>query len=402
MFDSNILHKEIKSEHFYHVLFFALWASSLLGCLQGVFLHIPWFGSFRDEFFVILFFVLIICSLPYISRNLNLIFFVLYICVIISYQMCFSLFPHNDLYLQKEGFRFLCTALPFLFLGLIFINSEKNMCILDKIAILSICISFLYNVVLEKSGIENSVTENMVAAYNLLPQCLVVLIHFLYKKNIFDVIAFVGGMLILLGFGTRGVLVAVAFFGVLLLIYFFMKKKKKLAFSILMLVGLIVMVINLFINQIMNLIVKAGLSTRIFESLIYAEKVESSGRDVIYDKVWNGVDFLQMHGFAGDRFLLGGTYSHNLFLEMWYSFGLFGGTLILLSIFAVIIAALYYSEKRDAYFLIVLISFVFGQLMFSGSFLHQGWLYFLIGYSINIVVKSRKKIQYNYGGDSIK
>lgn len=379
------------------------WSSLLLGYGRGAFLHVPLLGSFRDEFFLILFCVLIICSLPYISRTLNFIYFASYICVVIFYQMCFSFFPHNELYLQIEGFRFLCTVLPLVFLGAIFVNTEKNMCILDRVAILSILVCFLYNVIMGKSGIENVAgDEKMVISYKLLPQCLIVLTHFLYKKNFVDMIAFSVGMFLLFGFGTRGPIVACAFFGGVYLLYALMKGEKKFALTIFMIGSIIMTGIYMYSNQIMKLFTKIGLSTRVFERMLLSENVESVGRDNIYDKVSNSIDFFQMHGFAGDRFLLGGTYSHNLFLEMWYSFGIFGGTLILLSIFSVIIVALYYSERRDAYFLIVLISFVFGQLMFSGSFLHQGWLYFLIGYSINIVVKSRKKIQYNYGGDSIK
>ena len=323
-------------------------------------------------------------------RNTSFFFIALYVCVVISYQMCFNFFPYNEFYLRKEGLRFLCSVLPFFFVGFIFINTEKNLSMLDKIAILSISVSFFYNVIMGKSKMEYSFQENMSAAYNLLPQCLIVLAHFFYKKNFVDVIAFAVGLFLLLGFGTRGALVSSAFTCVLLLCYSLIKGNKKLAISVLMIGCLIVFEIYSFINEIMRFFANVGLSTRIFDRLILAEKVDSSGRDLIYEKVWNNIDFLQMHGFAGDRFLLG-TYSHNLFLEMWYSFGLLGGTLILLLIFAVIIIALYYSEKRDAYFLIVLIGFVFGQLLFSGSFLHQGWLYFLIGYSINIIIKSRKK-----------
>ncbi len=388
----NILSKEIKSEYFYYILFYTLWSSSLFDFVQGAFLHIPLIGSFRDEFVAVAICVLIIGSLPYIVRNLNFAYLVAYICIAISYQMCFAFFPYNGFYLQEEGFRFLCTVLPFVFLGSFFDNTEKNMSVMDRLAILSIFLVFLYNVVLGKSRIESHVWGgNMVASYNLLPQCLVVLTHFLYKKNVADAISFAVGMFLLFGFGSRGPIVASAFCGVLLLSHSFMHEKKKIALSILTIGCFVWVIIRFFSNQLMELFVKIGLSTRVFERLLYAEKVESSGRDIVYDKVWNGIDFLQMHGFAGDRYLLDGAYSHNLFLEMWYSFGILGGSLILLSIFTLVFVALYCSEKRDSYFLIVLISFVFGQLMFSGSFLKQGWLYFLIGYSFNVIIKSRQK-----------
>ena len=300
---------------------------------------------------------------------------------------CFCLFPDNSVYLYKEEYRYLFQILPLFFIGVKFQNSEEIMKMLLVVAVASVVCVFFYNVVYHRIDID----ENMVTAYNVLPNVLFLFAYYLYKREKWILFPIFLGLFLLFVLGTRGPVMACVLCAFVLCIKFFFDGFYKKSFVLFSMWVFFYVGIHLFSLQLENLFQRMGVSTRVLMSLIYAAKIDSSGRDLIYMKIYENIDFLKAHGFAGDRLLLG-TYSHNMFLEIWYSFGFLGGSILLLCIFAIVLGALYYSKNIDSFFLIVLISFVFGQLMFSGSYLHQKWLFFLIGYSINIITKERNSI----------
>lgn len=384
---TSIFSKKLTSESFFNLLFWGLWSNVLFECVRGGIKRLPFIGELRDEFLLIGFVFLIFASIPFMVKKIDAMHIFVYVCIVVLYQACYCFFPENAVYLKKEEFRFLYQVLPYFFVGYCYVNDEKKMHILNIIAIASVFVYFFYYVVFHQASSITSGGDEMVSSYNLIPNILVLAsCMVIFKRSIISVIALFLGLFLIISFGTRGPIVVCVIFGSIWILYFLLKGHFKIAIATTSLLVASYGFLLFFAEQLINLIEKFNMSSRIFKKLLLADEIES-GREFLYTKVVSNIDILNVHGFAGDRYILSGAYTHNFFYEMWYSFGFLGGSFLILIFFAIIIAAFTSAKKSDMYLLVILVSSAFGMLMFTGSFMHQGKLFFLIGYSINIINK---------------
>ena len=129
-----------------------------------------------------------------------------------------------------------------------------------------------------------------------------------------------------------------------------------------------------------------GFSTRVFDMFLQGAFVESEGRELLYSKIIDAIKENPIigYGLMGDRPIIG-FYVHNLFLEVLCHFGVALGSIILLLIVGIPCRALSKCRKTDAFvFILMLMCIVFVKLMFSGSYLDEPYLFFLIGVSISV------------------
>ena len=129
-----------------------------------------------------------------------------------------------------------------------------------------------------------------------------------------------------------------------------------------------------------------GVSSRILDMVISGDIVDSSGRDIIGENIWNAIIKKPFtgYGLAGDRGLTQLEYSHNLFLEIWCHFGLIFGT-ILLIILTIMITRGIRSKNEDLKALVIIMfSFAIVKLFFSSSYMNSQEFFILIGLCINI------------------
>ena len=198
------------------------------------------------------------------------------------------------------------------------------------------------------------------------------------KGNFFGVLLIGINCLTIVLFGSRGSLAAiVAFFTLVIIKRNFRYEAKSIISSLLLVVFAIILI--LFSNSIIHFVIaifdSIGISSRSLQLLLQNEFFSNNGRIDIWRTIWEGImeNPLQMRGINADQLLKTGfyhtsNYSHNLFLELMYSFGIIiGGLLSIL-----FCAKIYNTYKQDniddrGIIELLLLSPFFPNCLWSGS-----------------------------------
>ena len=276
-------------------------------------------------------------------------------------------------------------AMPFLFMGLIFNYKgyEKWISILSRV---TIAINIFYTYLVSSSD-ENG-EELMVRAYILLPSVLYLFWMYFEKHKYNDLIFFLLGFFIECSMGTRGPFVCILFFAAVYL-FFFKKYKHAILIRLVIVVG--TLFLYLFSTNIayvmVGLLSLFGKSTRIFDLMLDDALVnyeDSNGRDMIQGFLLQRLDINNGVGYGLFADRLHGAYAHNIFVEMWYDFGYIYGSIII-SVYLLLVALLLIKTNSANTKVFVLLFFCasFVKLQFSGSFIVDRYLFFLLGFCIN-------------------
>ena len=248
--------------------------------------------------------------------------------------------------------------------------------------------------------------DDMVYSYAL---CfLVCFLIAMSKKN--DFFFIIAGSVCMFISGTRGPILCVII--ALILKYFILEVNlakiiavvtASMATVILMITGLLGLLINQF-GELLNAIGFTDL--RIIDYINSGIITDSSGRDDIYAKVLEGVFEKPLFGYGlgGDRIILGsgGRYSHNIFLELFASFGIIIGGVLIVLLAVMFLNSLY---SKDRYLQILATTFFSAaviKLFLSGSIIQSIELFMFIGIYIfarcnkmpdQIILKSDNKTE---------
>ena len=207
-------------------------------------------------------------------------------------------------------------------------------------------------------------------------------------------------------YGTRGPVLSV---GVTFIAIWLLLNVKKLTAKQYVGIGLGV-VLLIVIWQLMPLIgaalLNSGFSNRVIEMAVSGEFASDFGRDMIRDVVMEQIERNPAgYGLAYDRLLtdywgVSISYSHNIVLELWISFGVIIGSLI----FAFLIFHIYRGIKaaptkdQKGFILVLLCGSGMLRLFLSGTFLQSPELYLMIGVCIGEIrqkktIEKQKKLQ---------
>jgi hypothetical protein len=179
----------------------------------------------------------------------------------------------------------------------------------------------------------------------------------------------------MLVFGSRGALVSVLFFILISILVYIQYKKQKTMY--IFVVSLSFVFIILLSSQIIELITHIlnvfGVSSRNLLLISSSNFLYDSNRFVIWKSILN--DFLQnpfiIRGINSDYFVQTGLstadYSHNLFIEIFHSFGMVFGFIFSAFIIARVVKT--FNFKTDNYSMVklVFLSGFFPLLLWSGS-----------------------------------
>ena len=83
-------------------------------------------------------------------------------------------------------------------------------------------------------------------------------------------------------------------------------------------------------------------------------------------------------GLMADRLEVG--YAHNIIVELWYAYGYIIGSLVI-AIFLFLVLSLFLKshDRSTKLFVLLFFTFTFIKLLFSGTFITDGFFFFLIG-----------------------
>lgn len=203
-----------------------------------------------------------------------------------------------------------------------------------------------------------------------------------------------GSLIILLG-GSRAPFVWALFIGILTIPFKYKSlnksQKRKLHFYVFLILPVIILLLfnaNYIFLFLGRTLMSLGVTSRTVTALAEGSFSDSNGRATIYamaiELIMRGGFF--GYGFYGDRYYIGERfswgYSHDIFLELLVSFGIIGGTIIIILLIKGIINL--YKKSIDYTRQIIFVTFLGAslKLIFSSSFWYEPTFWALIALMI--------------------
>lgn len=336
--------------------------------------------------------------------KLNTIAFVLFALIIVYILFCSkNLVDFKDVYLSETNgisariLTFTSSVFGLLFFGIYYTLDDLKSGI--KIAsYINLVISFFRFFIVTIRG-EEFLTYgyDMNFGYTLLFPllCFISLFYLDRKKRYFFISLF--GFLFILLFGSRGPILCLAIFFVLLLFFIVLRfLNASLKFIVLSVIAITAFFAILFFKIIVPFLDLSSLprSLQYVLNIAYFSSSTDVGRKIISEDLSYYVNNIPLFGYGllADQGFLGiGKYSHNLFLEIYLTFGpvlsiTFLIALLILSLF------IFFSKKIQVPYRIIFIalwSFSFGRLIVSNSFWYETYFWCCIAFGVVIVSRNK-------------
>ena len=235
--------------------------------------------------------------------------------------------------------------------------------------------------------------EQMEQGYMLLFPSSYFFVESLRSRRLIDIVATIVASIMLVFMGAKGPAVIMLLFFTSYIILFH-KYKTNNALKKIVILLLFLIILSFFyeiIEALMPIANRLGFNTRVFESFLYGELNldNSSGRDDIYACIIRGLQDSQGfvgYGWGGDRLLAKGLWAHNLEFELLAQYGLVIGSILLLSIFSLIIRCyLKIRHTTELSFWYVLFFMGIMELQLSYTYINHPLFFVFLGYCISIV-----------------
>ena len=389
------IRNENTQELFVRILFIVLWAqSTIMPYVAQIFRRLPIIGNFYGRFVGAIILMLFILSFRKIIKKMTLFDMLFFLTMAIVVLVSLAFYPRNAEYIEPEIGNILFSVLPMYLFGVCYDHElvKKDLYIVSIGGLIIKALTLGASVKAEEIGYG----YDMQAAYVALPNAMYVLYWAFEKKKLLTWIPPILSFALLCAYGTRGPLLAYAlYFG--FLVFFSVSSKKKATRVLIIVVVALLLIVFVASNMFMEIIEKAaelfndiGLSTRIFDKILEGELTDDSGRAYLTAKVTEAIseNWIFGLGYMGDRTVLDGVYTHNIFLEIICTFGVPLGCLLLFILVTVSILALVKTySKPEFYFVALMVMFVFIRLMFSGSYATERYFYFMLGICASVIRK---------------
>lgn len=292
----------------------------------------------------------------------------------------FLIFQINYPTLIAHIFPFFFTCLP----SFIYSYSIDDKAVFEKYTDIAAAyiygIGAIFGLLIYSGSISIGVYSMPYSYYMLLPTII-------YLKKYFDtfsskyLLLVVVALILILTYGSRGPILALAIFMALYqIINFRTMTNYRIIGNFLFLLFLIVSTIFFqdILNYFNNTLAELGIKSRTI-LLFMKDEINTSGRDVIYEKLFKEIlsNPIVGIGITGDRVYAGGSYSHNIFIEIITGFGLILGLIIIAVLLIIIIRALFTTNKQDSNFLLIWFVAGFVPLLVSSTYLvyFQFWIF---------------------------
>lgn len=371
---------KLTSEICFTLLLGMVWANTtLVTYLRAILIRIPYIKDIRETIVSFIFALLAILAIPYIQKHVTAAMLLTYMGICALYLLNFLFYPQNQEALELYIGRFLVKSLPLMFIG-VSIDLHKHFKMLYYLSLIVVVMRFFHHIIIEPVAV---VAGDMNSSYQLLPHVCMVLVNALNKRNFINIFVSVLGIFSILAYGSRGPVLCI---GTLVISYMFLFKKihkHPFVFSVTMIfIIAVVFWYEAIVVFLLELIGRVGLSTRILDMLLAGNIMDESGRDVIQRQLLEAISENWFgYGIAGDR-AIAGSYSHNLLIELWVSYGVIPGTIMFVGLAFFLIKSLILRGEEHAEVVIistVLFSSTVVKLFVSSSYLQEPLLFLLFG-----------------------
>ena len=391
------LRNNYNSQEFWISSFLGIvWGNSLIGYFKGIFNHIPVLNNISEVLPAMMVLVPLLLSFKYLYIHLKSQDYIFFAICEIVYLINIAFFPENEEPLIKYAIRSCLFSMPFFLYGII-LNVRNYYSLLTMVSTAAILVSFFYNVYYVNSSLYSrdvDTTEySMHRSYEVLPFVLFMIMSTFQKYKWWKLAVSILGVLLIMSFGTRGVLLCVILFVALYFIFLKKFKYDLLVKGLLLFIALLLILeIDIILLFLYDLISSLGMSTRIFE-LYYNDEIGiSEEREYIADTLYRILDSQDKFGgfgiFGSFRFV--NAYPHKLYLDFWFTYGYVIGSILLAALFFVVLFG-YIKSKfiEEKGFILLLVCASIVKLFLSSSYIMEPMFYLLIGYCVQIARKYR-------------
>ena len=401
---------KFESPKAFNLLVLLIWIQTiLLSYIRAIIMRIPIIGSYPDHLIGFVYAILIVMALKEIKiRKKD---FLIMIFVVMLYLLQWLIYQDRTEFLDRYALDFLLGILPLYFIGANLGASEDQRETINQMYILSIItivasIVYRYFFGTPMDEIASLYEGSMDQAYKLLPHCCLVAFYAIKRTNIINVVLTIIGGIYLLMLGTRG---AALLYLILIALLLIMGNRSKwfIARTVAVSGGIALFISSSWYESaILWFYQKAqqfGLSVRIFDKLLSGSASQSSGRDVIREKLFAAIRENPFfgHGLCSDR-IIANSYAHNVAIELWVEFGVVIGSILLLACILILLKG-YLSSATDEMkgLVLVLIFSCFLKLFLSGSYLDERLLFFLLGLCV-ANIRRKRNVQVEASGESLQ
>ena len=391
---TNIFKTMSLSEAALFFLTLLLWIDRvLLTYIRAFAMSLPIIGRFVDYIIAAVYAVLIVCSAPKILKKMRMADLLFALATVVICALNYIFFPSNAEILDEYLPNFLLLTFPLYFIGLS-LDFEKVYPWLYRLSLITIPAFTIYKLFVSApmTDVQSMYEGDMWSAYNMLPHVCVVAIAALKKPGFINVALTATGVIMISLLGSRGPFICAVLSIVTYLVFFKKYKRPVLSYFAIALVAIIVILgLNDIMQFLYDLAEDAGLSVRIFEKFFSGKLSDSSDRDIIAVELYENMSTFG-HGLLSDRLAVG-IYAHNLAVELWYSFGIIFGTVILGGIIVILLRAALVTRRieKSAMLFIPLFFAGFVKLFLSGTILNEIYFFLLIGISMNFIRESKTR-----------
>ena len=372
------------------------WAYPLLLYVKAVVLRMPFGDVLGDLVLPITYLILFAMAGNYITKCFQPIDFLFAIFLISIYLVQFLMFPENEEILSEYFIPLIWSLIPMYFIGTATdINQVyKPMYVMSILCVLLQAVNTLYFEASERMAMTiDEINEQMNTSYRIMPYVIFCFWGWLRKFDLIGFISSIIGLLILLSFGSRGPVACTLLFVVL---YVFFYKTFKGKWFVLALLGLLVALSFVYLEQffilMQGLLSQFGLSTRVID-MVMSEEVSThlSGRDDVADVLMIKLRNAPFFGYGiGGTWKLVGMYAHNLFLDIFISFGKVPGGLMLLALLFFYFRGWHSCQTMEEKgFMMVLFCCVAKLIVSYTLFTDPSWM-IMLGFGVGVLRRNRQ------------
>lgn len=388
-----ITHKRI-----FACLICVLWSyKALVRYLQSIVMHIPIIGtSVYTVFPCVLFTILIVGAFPYILKKIRVSDLLFYFLIFLISIITILIDSRTTSKFSDYVVGFLTYVVPMYYIGIVtgdYLHKEDNLIFfLEKISAICIVVNVLYYSFIG-FRFEAEWMSSQYIPYMLLPHVSLMTLSIFREYKLYKIIILLLGLSFMLFLGNRGSVVCYLVLLVVAILHKFQNvSANKRKIIIVIGIGLImtIMLTNAYDTFTLFLLSKAeklGMSTRVVLFLRRDFNVVSfdSNRLELQEQLFKAIlDRPFGYGLTGDFSIIGG-YSHNILLEWLVEFGIFFGSILIISHFLLVISSIRLAHNWNERSIIWLFFCDFLiMLLISATYLITPEFFFMVGFCVSV------------------
>lgn len=372
------------------------WAFPLLYYVKAVVLRLPFGDVFGDFVLPLIYLVLFIMGAKYITKNFRTSDVVFALILISIYLMQIIGYPDNTERIDEFFPQLIFSLIPMYFIGTaIDINQVyKPMYVMSIICVLLQALNTLYFESAERMAMtEEELSEQMNVSYRILPYVIFCFWGWLRKFDIVGFATSIIGLFLLVSYGSRGPVACTLLFIILyILLYKAIKGKWFVIAALGFLVAISFVYLEHFFLLMQGVLSQYGFSTRIIDLAVSEDVVSHvSGRDAVVEVLMRKMQNAPFFGYGiGGTWKFVGMYAHNIFLDVFISFGKVPGAMMFMAVFIVVVKGWRSCRTMEEKGFMLVLLCCFAKLFVSYTlFSDPSWM-LLLGYCLG-VMRRRKQ-----------